>query len=111
MVDWINSSTRNSKNYICGHCGNNISSEKGYGERNSGDYIYICHKCGKPTYFNKLGDQIPGALFGKHFDVAIPQLVKDLYEEARRCYSVNAFTSVGMCCRKLFFANKMCAES
>jgi hypothetical protein len=52
-----------------------------------------------PTYFfNKA--RIPGQLVGnkvKH----LPKEVEDIYEEARKCVTVNAYTGCVMLCRKL----------
>jgi len=28
------------------------------------EFIYVCHHCSKPTYFNRMEQQTPGALFG-----------------------------------------------
>ncbi|MBR3116897.1 MAG: DUF4145 domain-containing protein [Bacilli bacterium] len=97
-----------SKNYICGHCGNDINSNEGYyitsngSTSNGAGYIYICHHCNKPTYFG-IGEQIPGPIYGKKFDEEIfeDNLIYSLYNEAQKCMKVNAYTSVGMCCRKL----------
>ncbi len=58
-----------SKDYICGHCGRDISSESGYfgqKETNNGRFvtrksitIHICHKCQRPTYHEEDGYQAP----------------------------------------------------
>lgn len=111
LKKWFNTSTINSKNYICGHCGENITSNIGYhmydNHTNSSrdieeGYIYICHKCNKPTYIDR-ENQVPGATYGKKFKKEIfnNNLVYQLYEEACQCMKINAYTSVGMCCRKL----------
>ena len=109
MDIWENLSTIPSRNYICGHCGNDITSNLGYYLRtrnvlgyNGRGFIYICHKCNKPTYIAH-DEQVPGATYGKTFDKEIfkNEIVYELYEEARKCMMINAYTSVGMCCRKL----------
>ena len=100
-MSWINTKKLTSKNYICGYCGSNICSNIGYFNDDDEMSIYICHKCNKPTFFQWEEIQTPGSLFGKQFEVAIPEIVSNLYNEARLDYSVNAFSSVGMCCRKL----------
>lgn len=107
---WHNTAKIESKNYICGHCGNDITSNKGYYIRhdyetssaNGHGYIYICHKCNKPTFF-QYDSQVPNSLYGKCFneDIFEDKMIYELYEEARHCMIVNAYTSVGMCCRKL----------
>lgn len=63
--------------------------------------IYICHFCTRPTFFDNDGTQTPGSVFGHAVEYITDESVEALYEEARICYSVNAFTSVIMCCRKL----------
>lgn len=109
MGCWHNASSLNSKSYICGHCGNYISSSKGFyvaydgtTSANGEGYIYICHHCNKPTYIS-FNCQIPGSLYGEVFEKEIfnDDLIFLLYEEARKCMEVNAYTSVGMCCRKI----------
>lgn len=98
---WINTSKLISKSYKCGFCGNDIASDKGYYAENAFGTIYICHKCNKPTFFERYGNKTPGTLYGKEFKVNISENVKELYDEARKCYSVGAYSAVSMCCRKL----------
>ena len=100
-MEWHNLSTMQFKDYICGYCGSQITSNKGYRVNNSNEKIYVCHKCNCPTYFNYNDEQTPGYLYGKKFKVEIPKDINDLYEEARKCYSVGAYSAVSMCCRKL----------
>ncbi len=108
---WFDQKKIKTRNYICGYCGNDISSNVGYytteGEGFSRDIdegcIYICHKCNNPTYING-NVQVPGAFYGKKFKEEIfgdDNIIFELYNEARNNMSVNAFTSVGLCCRKL----------
>lgn len=109
MGRWYGIGSIESKNYVCGYCGNDISSFRGYyistdgyTSPNGEGYIYICHHCNKPTYIS-YNCQVPGSLYGEVFDKEIfnDELIYLLYEEARKCMKVNAYTSVGMCCRKL----------
>jgi hypothetical protein len=100
---WEHVATKPSRRYVCGYCGGNIVSEIGYrgvidGVRDI--WIYICHSCGKPTFFDENARPTPGSLFGNR--VADTEVTVDaLYEEARRAYSVGSFTAVVLCCRKL----------
>jgi Domain of unknown function (DUF4145) len=102
--DWIGVQNLSSKSYFCGHCNSSVASEKGWYARGSNSspigYLYICHKCRKPTFM--IGDkQTPGSLFGNVVkDISEPS-VEELYEEARRCTSLNAYTAAVLCCRKL----------
>lgn len=107
---WNNTDELPSKEFTCCGCGNNICSNEGYTyKENTGieyiyyentAYIYICYKCGMPTYFNMDGIQIPGSLYGDNVTF-LPKEVEEVYDEARKCFSVNAFTSSVLCCRKL----------
>lgn len=109
-INWQNIGTHESKNYTCGYCGNSLASEKAFtgtmviNHRNQNvANIYICHHCSKPTFFDLLNDdkQTPGASFGNDVDNIEDEGVKNLYAEARNCYSANSFTSVVLDCRKL----------
>lgn len=107
---WDDVSELPSKQFTCSHCGNNICSNLGYKRMvNTGgeyeyfedsDYIYICYKCKKPTYFDSEDKQIPGPLYGDDVEY-LSDSVKEVYDEARKCFSVNAYTSAVLCCRKL----------
>ncbi len=102
-ITWQNLSTLTSKSYTCGHCANPIASQVGFHGKNpqgiSGT-IYICHFCKMPTFFYQ-DIQVPGAQFGHPVNHIPDANVEKLYEEARACFSYNAFTSSVMCCRKL----------
>ena len=105
QYDWSGVQTLNSKKYICGYCGQSLSSEKGYFGNIQPHglklYIYVCHSCGKPTFFDSTGKQTPGAIFGKEVGGVSDKTVANLYKEARQCMSVNSFTSTVLSCRKL----------
>jgi hypothetical protein len=44
---------------------------------------------------------MPGPIFGQPIKHITDKNVENLYNEARSCYTINAFTSCVMCCRKL----------
>lgn len=90
-----------SKEYKCGYCNNYVGNNKGYRDLSNKGYIYICPRCKKPTFFDKDNNQYPGVLQGNAVLNIDDKNVEDLYNEARRCFSVNSFTSVALCCRKL----------
>jgi hypothetical protein len=105
MPKWQKLESLPARNYICSYCGNLVSSSKGYcawisSVNNSvHNVIYICPHCEQPTYFFD-DKRIPGQLFGdkvKH----LPREVEDIYDEARKCITVNAYTGSVMLCRKL----------
>lgn len=102
---WVNTKELSSKSYTCSYCGKNISSNMGYDFEDpfaiySVKQIYICHKCKSPTYFENYSNQFPGVKYGDNVEY-LSKEVKELYDEARNCFSVNAFTSSILCCRKL----------
>lgn len=106
--EWKDLSELDSRSYTCGYCGSNITSKEGYfitnmnGMATGEGYIYICHKCNKPTFISYLG-QTPGRPFGKVFKESIfpDNNTYLLYEEIRNCISTNAFTSAVLSARKL----------
>lgn len=96
--------------YICGYCSNLVTSERGmalelpakvdgefYETKEAG--VYICPHCHFPTFI-LLGDQIPGNRVGSPVK-SVPKDVNNVYEEARRCFTVNAYTGTVLLCRKL----------
>ncbi len=109
-INWKQSSTLVSHSYVCGYCGASIASSVGF----VGDYkdlashipsaysIYICHFCDRPTFFTRnFETQTPGPKFGNDVRGVEDQKVLMLYNEARKCFSQNAFTAVVLSCRKL----------
>lgn len=65
--------------------------------------IYVCSHCFRPNYFEDQGDrtvQVPGAAFGSPVE-GVPTTVDALYDEARNCMKVSAYTSAVLACRKL----------
>jgi len=108
-INWENTKIFISQNYQCSHCGKELASEKGYVASRQEphkthtdiEYICICHFCKKPTYIDMDRKQYPGVAFGNAVDGINDKSVEDLYEEARDCASVNAFTATAMACRKI----------
>ena len=110
MGTWYRKNSLKSKNYICGFCSSDITSKDGYyisiSENSStptGEgYIYICHKCNKPTFFDYYV-QTPGSIYGKSFDEKIfpDNSTFLLYNEIRNCIGCRAYTSAVLAARKL----------
>jgi hypothetical protein len=106
--NWHNTVQVEAVSYMCGYCGLNAGPSKGYicYESESGALIpkgniYICPNCNKPTFINKLEDvQIPGPILGENIQF-LPNDVEQLYNEARKCISVNAYTASVLACRKV----------
>ena len=100
-----------SRSFTCGYCGAYVSSEKGmsllepgsgyntnyYQKNNIG--VYICNNCCMPTFIYK-DIQVPGNRYGSPVK-GVPEKVNNVYEEARSCYAVNAYTGTVLLCRKL----------
>jgi hypothetical protein len=64
-------------------------------------HFSICPHCHEPTYLSADGRQVPGSAFGGPVAHIPSEDVAALYDEARNCVKVNAFTASVMCCRKL----------
>lgn len=107
-MNWVNADNIVSKKYKCGYCGSPLASQKGYtaqdkinGSTRRVAWIYICHNCEKPTFFDKQKNQTPGPIIGSHVKHIPNEDVENLFDEAKACFSINAYTSAVMCCRKL----------
>lgn len=101
---WNKTEEANTIKYSCGYCGVITAPSQMYYTSSSGretmSSIYICSNCNRPTFISYLGDQVPGPLIGREVK-HLPELIKGLYEEARKCISVGANTSSVLACRKL----------
>lgn len=92
------------ESYDCGFCDTRVGPVKGFecglGVGLAHASIYICPNCNQPTYesFNRI--QIPGVKPGKDVE-SLPSDIDSLYDEARKCFSVGAYTSAVLSCRKL----------
>lgn len=102
--EWLQVNTTTSASYVCGHCGQNISSDKAYISRNPKNgvqfpSIYICHSCNKPTFIYD-SEIIPSAAMGNSVQ-HLPDDINKIYEEVRRATSVNSHTAAVLAARKL----------
>jgi hypothetical protein len=107
--EW-NTSGITPKSFICGYCDTDVSSEKGFAgnyihqdevghKRSQPVYIYICHRCKCPNFFDNKNIQTPGSRPELKKINNLPEDVGELYDQAIRSFSVNAFTPAVMCCR------------
>jgi hypothetical protein len=107
VLAWQNIQTLNSRSYKCGYCGNPLASDKAYYAYDPNvsttpiAFIYLCHHCFQPTFFDPNGKQTPGVVHGDDVSDVDDSSVKDLYDEARRCTGAGAFTAAVLACRKL----------
>jgi hypothetical protein len=89
--------------FACGYCGRETGVREGYqteaGTNAPYPLIYICGGCNRPTYFER-GGQTPAPLLGKSVE-GVPSQVLTMYEEARRCTGVEAYTACVLTCRSL----------
>lgn len=104
-IQWHNINTLTSKSYKCGYCNNTVASEKGFmgQDRDTGliMHVYICHHCQRATFFDLNNKQTPGVAFGEDVKNISDDKIKELYQEARKCFSTNSYTAVVLCCRKI----------
>ena len=104
MTKWIHIDTTGTVKYKCGYCEREIASNIGWNSdkisSGSDMKIRICPNCSQPTYFDFDGNQIPSTIFGNKVE-HLPSPVEKLYNEARACTQVNAYTSSILACRKL----------
>ncbi|MDB3926924.1 DUF4145 domain-containing protein [Flavobacteriales bacterium] len=107
-MKWTNAGNIISRKYKCGYCASPLASQKGFlasGRRNGMNltvgWIYICHSCEKPTFFDYYNNQTPGPIIGTEVKHIPKEEIENLFNEAKACFSINAYTSSVMCCRKL----------
>ena len=88
--------------YVCGYCGLNVGSAKGWTTMKQPHVANIrtCPHCNSPTFFSAQQTQHPGPILGGNVE-ALEENVSKLYDEARSSLSVNAFTGTVMLCRKI----------
>lgn len=104
MIKWDQVYNEYPIDYKCAYCEHIVasnymfSSEK---DRNGSRMnLVICPKCYKPTFFDFNHKQYPSPIFGNKVEHLTPN-VESLYNEARQCTQVNAYTSSVLACRKL----------
>lgn len=103
---WTGIITCRTVDFICGYCNKQVASCSGWDyvdsySKSSSGQIRICPNCQKPTFIGThINGQIPGIVYGCAIEF-LPQDIEYIYNEARNCFSLNAYTSVIMCCRKL----------
>lgn len=105
--NWRNLEGTLNKSYRCGYCNKDVGPSNGYISmydpkrgHQSGN-IYICPKCTQPTFFSHTNCQTPSISYGNDVNNISNEQLKKLYNEARACYSVSAFTASALCCRKI----------
>jgi Domain of unknown function (DUF4145) len=91
--------------YQCGYCGNRVGPNQCYTADTSINgkvaFIFICPTCTKPTFVDVAGEQRPAPRLGGEVTGISEPGVHKLYNEARDCTSVGAYTAAAMLCRKI----------
>lgn len=91
-----------SLSYHCGHCNRDVSGlitakyDTGEGEVR---YL-VCTNCGDGSVVTKEGVLYPPSLIGQNLE-GLPKDIEMAYLEARRCFSVKAYTACELICRKI----------
>jgi len=104
---WQNVTNKSGIRYTCGYCGTDTTPSSGW-ETNVLNkfqgYVLICTYCNKPTFvethFAKIISTTPSTMMGKEIE-GLPDDVHALYDEARKCSSVGAYTAAVLTCRKI----------
>lgn len=100
QVGWNNLMNLPSVAFRCGHCGEQMATDKGWtSSAPSLARIYVCSHCTAPTFLTE-DAQYPGTPYAGKV-AALPPHVDALYEEARRAMSINAYTAAVMAARKV----------
>jgi len=88
--------------YICGFCGLNVSSERGWQVNHNPVFnrIRICPDCNRPSFFEAGDKQIPGVAYGRPVP-NVPADLATLYDEARKSTAAGAHTAAVLACRKI----------
>lgn len=110
---WWEKKSLQSRQYVCGHCGSKVGSDKGYecvmvtlsptgrDERRVTAQILICPGCNYPTLIARgKGIQVPAPLPGREIQ-HLPPDIDALYTECRKSAAQGAYTAAVMLCRKL----------
>ena len=105
--EWQNVQNHSGVRYQCGYCDTDTTPSKGWDSENvSGHigYVLVCTSCNKPSFIETQGGKVkettPSAKLGKTI-AGLPDDVESLYDEARQCTSIGAYTSAVLTCRKL----------
>ena len=88
--------------YNCGHCGRAVTGRvvSSYGDRGNPTIRFLlCPSCINGSIW-KGGIMIPSVNPGQNLE-GLPSEIEASYQEARRCFSVSAFTGCELLCRKI----------
>jgi len=87
---WNNPTVIGPRTYVCSFCDDKVGPNAGYHMNVPNQIILICSGCNRPTFFE--GDeQSPAPAFGAEVS-SVPPDISTLYNEARQCMQVKAYT-------------------
>lgn len=104
--EWQQSHEVKRFNYICGHCGDKVGPDRAYFATGKSKkkiaFIFICPSCTRPTFIDHEDEvQIPPSRYGRNVKGITDAGVESLYDEARDCTSVGAYTAAVLIFRKI----------
>lgn len=109
ILTWDNAVDITAHRYRCGFCGAIVAADKGFKGLHDDKLIrrclkiklVICPSCGMATFIGTDDRyQFPSAPYGENV-AHLPEEIKSLYEQARSCMKEEAYTLVGLACRKI----------
>lgn len=92
--------------YKCGYCNREVTGRvvSSYSlPVNPGDPVirfFICPSCLKGSVWHIDKDTIPGSMPGEDLE-GLSTVIKNAYNEARKCFSIKAYTGCELLCRKI----------
>jgi hypothetical protein len=109
-VRWSGVQGIEAQEWRCAFCDREVAADRGWHGRerevrggvalDHDVFVAVCPRCGLPTFLARGGQQIPGRKPGEAVE-HLPEDVAVLYDEARWCMSVGAFTGAVLLGRKL----------
>ncbi|GEM_PF-2070121 len=99
---WVNTELLISSSFICWNCNNQVASNRGYTTHENGlkKKIYLCPHCHAPNVYDFNEKAILSSLPGKEIK-KLPENIKNVYDEVRKCIQSNSFTGAVMLMRKI----------
>lgn len=97
---WSNDYQLEPKKFYCGFCNSVVAGDRGFYDKGNMNRAYVCPNCDRLNYFDIVLGQTPGVVPGNAVS-SLPEQLEVIYNEARRCVSVKAFTASVLACRKL----------
>lgn len=104
---WQNVQNMGNIRYKCGYCGTDTTPSRGWSTNAIGGhrgFVLICTYCNRPSFVEVFGGRVerttPATRMGEEI-TGLPEELQALYDEARQCTSVGAYTSAVLTCRKI----------